>query len=146
MASERPQSFQNHARWVPLYHFVIAPILLANLIWSVILLARGPSWPTVLGVLVALALVGLFFFARIFALRVQDRLIRLEMQLRLQRILPPDLGARAVNLVSDQFIALRFASDAELPALVREVLEKNLTDRTEIKRKVRDWQADYLRA
>jgi hypothetical protein len=146
MASERPQSFQNHARWVPLYHFVIAPILLANLIWSVILLARGPSWPTVLGVLVALALVGLFFFARLFALRVQDRLIRLEMQLRLQRILPPDLGARAVNLVPDQFIALRFASDAELPALVREVLEKNLTDRTEIKRKVRDWQADYLRA
>ena len=146
MPDARPQSFANHARWVPPYHFVIGPILLVNAVWSVILLVRMPSWPTVLGMLVAFALVGVFLYARIFALRVQDRLIRLEMQLRLQRLLPPELAARAANLVPDQFIALRFASDAEMPALLREVLEKNLADRTEIKRKVRDWQADNLRA
>src|SRR5262249_36494884 len=115
------QSFQNHARWVPPYHFVIGPILLVNVVWSIIVLVRGPSFATVLGVLVALALVGVYLYARVFALRVQDRLIRLEMQVRLQRILPPELAARAVNLVPDQFIALRFASDAEMPALVREV-------------------------
>jgi len=145
MAAER-QSFANHARWVPPYHFVIGPILLVNVVWSIIVLARGPSFATVLGVLVALSLVGVFLYARIFALRVQDRLIRLEMQLRLQRLLPPELAARTANFVPDQFIALRFAGDAEMAALVREVLEKNLSDRTEIKRKVRDWQADNLRA
>jgi hypothetical protein len=146
MADARPQTFENHARWVPLYHFGIAAILLANLVWSVILLARAPSWPTLLGVLMALAFFGIYLYARIFALRVQDRVIRLEMQLRLQKILPPELAARCGSLLPSQFIALRFASDAELPALVREVLDQKLTDGTAIKRKIRDWQADYFRA
>ena len=146
MADRRPQSFENHARWVPLYHFGIPIILLANLVWAVILLARTPSWPTLLGVLMGLAFFGIYLYARIFALRVQDRLIRLEMQLRLQRILPPELAARTASLVPSQFIALRFASDAELPALVREVLDQKLTDGTAIKRKIRDWQADHFRA
>lgn len=146
MADERPQNFANHARWVPLYHFVIPTILLANLVWAVILLARMPSWPTILGVLMALAFFGIYLYARIFALRVQDRLIRLEMQLRFQRILPPELAARTSSLVPSQFIALRFASDAELPALLREVLDQKLTDGTAIKRKIRDWQADHFRA
>jgi hypothetical protein len=146
MAGEKTQSFANHVRWVPLYHFVIPSVLLANLVWSAILLARGPSWPTILGVLMALAFFGIFFYARFFALRVQDRVIRLEMQLRLQRVLPPELAARATRLAPNQFIALRFASDPELPALLREVLDQNLIDRTAIKRKVRDWQADDFRA
>jgi hypothetical protein len=146
MADQRPQSFENHARWVPLYHFVIPAILLANLVWAVILLARTPSWPTLLGVLMALAFFGIYLYARIFALRVQDRLIRLEMQLRLGRILPPELVERAASLLPGQYIALRFASDAELPALVREVLDQKLTDGTAIKRRIRDWQADHFRA
>jgi hypothetical protein len=72
--------------------------------------------------------------------------IRLEMRLRLEKLLPADLKGRIQNLTPDQFISLRFAGDEELPALVREVLEKNITDRKEIKRRVKNWQADHLRA
>jgi hypothetical protein len=81
-----------------------------------------------------------------FPLRVQDRVIRLEMSLRLASVLPPDLRARASVLRPGQLVALRFASDAELPGLVRQVLDENLTDRREIKKRIREWQADHLRA
>ncbi len=142
----KPQSFEAHARWVPLYHFGISTILLLNLGWSLYQAYRAFSWPTLLAVLMALAFFGLFFFMRIFALTVQDRVIRLEMRLRLERLLDADLKARILELTKDQLIGLRFAGDAELPALVREVLEKSITDRTEIKRRIRDWQTDHLRA
>jgi len=145
MAPATPQSFANHTRWVPLYHFVLSSILLVNLVWSLFQAYRNFSWPTLLAVLMALAYFGLFFFMRIFALTAQDRIIRLEMQLRLERLLAADLKPRISGLTKDQFISLRFASDAELPALVREVLEKNITDRKEIKSRIRDWQADHLR-
>ena len=140
------QSFENHTRWVPPFHFVVLPILAVNLVWSLYQLVKAPSWPTVLAVLMGFAFVGTALFARLFALAVQDRVIRLEMRLRLERLLPADLKSRIPDLSPDQFIALRFAGDAELPALVREVLDKNLTDRKQIKQKIRDWQADHLRA
>jgi hypothetical protein len=146
MATDQPQSFKNHARFVAPYHFVILPILAVNLFWSLYQLVKAPSWPTVLAVLMAFAFVGTALFARLFALTVQDRVIRLEMRLRLERLLPADLKARILDLSPDQFISLRFAGDAELPALVREALDKNLTNRSEIKGKIRDWQADHLRA
>ena len=81
-----------------------------------------------------------------FDCQVQDRVIRLEMQLRLQRILPDDLRARIGEITRGQFVALRFASDAELPALVRKVLDEKITDKKQIKMAVKDWQGDYLRA
>ncbi len=145
MATEAPQAFENHTRWVPIYHFAISTILLVNLVWSLYQAVRAFSWPTLLAALMALAFVGLFLYARTFALTVQDRVIRLEMRLRLERLLGADLKPRIPDLTKDQFVSLRFASDAELPALVREVLEKNVTDRKEIKRRIRDWQADHLR-
>ena len=145
MSSEKPQSYENHARWVPLYHFVLSTVLLANLVWSVCLLVRGFSWPTVLGVLVALALFGILFYARFFALRVQDRVIRLEMRLRLKDVLPADLQGRIAELTPDQLIGLRFAGDDEIAALAREALERNLT-RQQIKQKIRHWRADHYRA
>jgi len=82
---------------------------------------------------------------RIFALTAQDRLIRLEMRLRLKEILPNDLRGRILELTPDQLIGLRFASDAEMPDLVREVLTNGIQEREVIKRKIRDWQGDYLR-
>lgn len=141
-----PQSFENHARWVPMYHFALSAVLVVNLFWSLYQLVRGVSFPSVMGVLMALAFLVMFFYLRTFALAVQDRVIRLEMRLRLEKLLSADLKARIPGLTPDQFISLRFAGDEELPALVREVLEKNITDRKEIKRRVKNWQADHLRA
>jgi hypothetical protein len=146
MAEKVPQNYANHRRFIPLYHFVAFGILSANQIWAVVRLIRSPSWETGFGVLLAFALLVLFFFARVFALRVQDRVIRLEMRLRLQQILPGDLRSRIYDLTPDQLIGLRFASDAEMSDLVRDVLTNDIKDREVIKKKVKDWQGDYLRA
>jgi hypothetical protein len=86
------------------------------------------------------------FLARLFALAVQDRVIRLEEQLRYERMLPAELQARAGELTMEQIIALRFASDAELTALTRKVLEEKLTERKAIKQLVKNWKPDYWRA
>ena len=94
----------------------------------------------------ALALLVLAFSARIMALTVQDRVIRLEMQLRMQQVLPADLRARIPEFSTSQLVALRFASDGELPELAQKVLQDKLTDRTTIKKMIRDWQPDVLRA
>jgi len=88
----------------------------------------------------------MFFLARIFALTVQDRVIRLEMRLRLRDLLPADLQPRIPEFTRAQLVALRFAGDRELPALARRVLEERLTDRKAIKAMIVDWQADHLRA
>lgn len=141
-----PQNYSNHRRFVPLYHFGIFGLLVVNLLWSLVRVVKGFSFETAFGVLMALALLGLFFYMRIFALRVQDRVIRLEMRLRLKQVLPPDLAARIPELAAGQLIGLRFASDAELPELVREVLTNNIQNRDVIKKKIKNWQGDYLRA
>ena len=140
-----PQNYANHRRFVPLYHFVLFGVLVINLLWSVIRAVRQLSFDTVWGIVMALALLGISFYMRIFALTVQDRVIRLEMRLRLKKVLPEDLRVRILELSPGQLIALRFAGDAELPDLVREVLANDIQDRDVIKRKVRDWQADRLR-
>jgi len=144
--SNQKQSFEHHVRLVPPFHFGVLGILFINLVWSLYQLVKAFSWPTVLATLMALAFIGMAIFARVFTLTVQDRVIRLEMRLRLERLLSADLKGRIQDLTPDQFISLRFAGDEELPALVREVLEKNITDRKEIKRRVKNWQADHLRA
>jgi hypothetical protein len=87
-----------------------------------------------------------FLYARLFSLTVQDRVIRLEMRLRLERLLPPDLRSRIPEFTPAQFISLRFAGDDELPALARQVLDEKLSDRKTIKRRIKNWQADFLRA
>jgi uncharacterized protein DUF6526 len=145
MAKNVPQNFANHRRFVPLYHFVIFAVFAVNVVWSLIQLFRSPSWTTALNFAVAASLLVLFFFTRLFPLTVQDRLIQLEMRLRLKKILPPDLQSRILELDKDQLIALRFASDAELPDLVREALTNDIHDRDTIKKKIKNWQGDYLR-
>lgn len=147
MPSDSPvQNFKNHGRTFPPYHFVLVPLVLFNFVWTVVRLARHPSIDTGMGVVVAFCLVLLAFVARTFALRVQDRVIRLEMRLRLRELLPLDLVARIGEFTPGQLIALRFASDAELPALARKVLDERLNDRKAIKLLIKDWQGDYLRA
>lgn len=145
MVERQPQNFANHRRIVPLYHVGIFGVLAINLIWRLIQLVRWPSWPALLELAVAVALLGLSFYVRIFALTVQDRIIRLEMRLRLKEILPADLKGRINDLTRDQFVALRFASDAEMPDLMREVLTNNIGNRDEIKRRIKTWVPDNLR-
>jgi low affinity Fe/Cu permease len=145
MAEKPAQNYANHRRFVPLYHFVLFGVLVVNLLWAVVRAVRGFSFETGWGVVMALALLAIFFFMRIFALTVQDRVIRLEMRLRLKEVLPSELRSRIGELTPSQLIGLRFASDAEMPDLVREVLTNNIQEREVIKRKIRDWQADNLR-
>ncbi|MGH9491065.1 MAG: DUF6526 family protein [Terriglobales bacterium] len=140
------QSFKNHARFYPLFHYFVAPILLLNVVWWVVRVIRAVSFETVASLLVALALLGLAFAARVMALRVQDRVIRLEMRLRMQELLPPELRARIPEFTVDQLVALRFACDGELPGLAQMVLNEKLTQRKTIKKLVRDWQPDLIRA
>ena len=146
MAEMVPQSYANHRRFVPLYHFVSSAILIVNQVWSIVRLVRTPTWETGFGVLLAFALLCVFWFAREFPLKVQDRLIRLEMRLRLQQVLPADLRPRIMELTAPQLIALRFASDAEMTDLVRDVLANNIQERETIKKKIKNWQADNFRA
>jgi len=140
------QSFKNHARFVPAFHFFVAPVFILNIVWSVVRVVRSFSSGTIVSLLVAIALFVLAFTARIFALTVQDRVIRLEMRLRMQQMLPPDLTPRIPEFTVSQLVALRFASDAELPDLARKVLQENLTERKAIKTLVQNWQPDHLRA
>ncbi len=145
MPPQDAQTFENHARYLPLYHGVLFGILTINLVWLVVRIIRRPSVEAGVALLMALAFLLLFYYARRFALTLQDQMIRLEMRLRLAKVLPADLAQRIGELTVSQLIGLRFASDEELPELVRKVLTGGITDRTAIKRMVRNWQADDLR-
>lgn len=144
MAEKMPQTYDNHARFVPVYHYAMSLILLVNLGWSIWKLIGDFSFDTVLGVLMAATFIGMFYYLRTFPLTVQDRLIRLEMRLRLAEVLPDDLKPRIDELTVDQHVGLRFASDEELPELVRAALDEKL-GRGEIKKRIKTWVPDYVR-
>ena len=139
------QTYANHTRWHPLFHFFLVPIMSINLIWSIVLCYQYPGWTQCWWVVVSVALVVMMFLVRTNSLKVQDRLIRLEEELRCQRILPADLAQRAGAIGVRQVIALRFAPDEELEALVTEVVEGRLTKPAEIKRAIKAWRADTFR-
>jgi hypothetical protein len=147
------QNFANHGKIVPAFHFFLVPVLFFNLVSStywVYATARHawgafPIFHAILNLVFAIALIVLAFLARIFALGVQDRVIRLEERLRYQQLLPDDLKPRINEFTINQLVALRFASDAELPDLARKVLDSNLNSRKAIKQMIRNWRADYQR-
>ena len=141
------QNLSNHTKVFPPFHFFVLPILLINL--GVQIYWLKVFWITfsgVFGVLMALALILGFLSARRFALSVQDRVIRLEERLRYQRLLPADLEPRIEDFTVAQLVSLRFACDAELPALARKVLDEKMQERKTIKQLVKNWKPDYLRA
>lgn len=144
--SEPVQNYENHAKFVPVYHFVAFPLIVVNAGWRIYRAVIDPSADAVIAALTAVALIIVFFFARIFALRVQDRVIRLEMRMRLRDVLPLGLHVRINEFTTDQLVALRFASDAELSELAQMVLRDRIQDKKAIKRMIRDWQADHCRA
>ncbi|MGC2721192.1 MAG: DUF6526 family protein [Candidatus Acidiferrales bacterium] len=140
------QNFKNHAKFVPAFHYFVGPVFIANVVVWIIRLVRNPDFDHAFGVLVALALLVFSFVARTFALKVQDRVIRLEMRLRLRELLPADLQTRIKDFKVGQLVAMRFASDAELPGLARKVLDENITGQRDIKVLVQNWEPDHLRA
>lgn len=141
------QSFKNHVRFVPLYHFFALPMLVVNFGWSIYRwIAAGFSIGGLEWVLTSAALFFGVVYPRLFALNVQDRVIRLEERLRYERVLPEELRWRADELTVDQFVSLRFASDEELEKLMRKVLDGKLTERKAIKRLIKNWRPDSLRA
>lgn len=139
------QSYANHTRWSPVYHFFVSPVVglyVLAMLWAAV---RTPSLSTAADAVVALAIYAGLVMARVFALTVQNRLIRLEERLRLQRLLPGDQLEASARLTTRQLIALRFASDGELPGLVQRVLAGELAEPKAIKQAVREWRPDYLR-
>jgi len=141
------QNLRNHSKVVPIFHFFAIPVFIINFIWSLVRLRTLEfTFAGVFGVIFAAALVILVFEARLFALAVQDRVIRLEERLRYKQVLPADLQARVCELTINQIVALRFACDAELPELMRKVLDEKLTARKPIKQLIKTWRPDYQRA
>jgi hypothetical protein len=135
------QSFKSHTKWDPLFHFVISPILLVNVILAVRHAWAYPAYTTVVGVVLAIALFLLGFKMRLYSLKVQDRLIRLEERLRLQGQLAPEEVAR---LSESQLIGLRFAGDGEVAKLARKALADNWTQK-QIKAAIETWRPDHFR-
>jgi hypothetical protein len=141
------QSFANHVRWVPAFHYFVMPVMALNFGWSIYRWkVAGFSLDAFISVLTAAALLMLMAYARMFALKVQDRVIRLEERLRLEKLLPADLQPRIGEFTPGQLVAMRFASDAELAALARKVLTDNVRSARAIKQMVQTWRGDYLRA
>jgi hypothetical protein len=142
---EPTQNFSNHARWFPLYHFLVVPILWIYVVHTAIHLYRDFNFVHVAELIWVLAIATAAVTARMMAVKVQNRLIRLEMRLRLREVLPAPLVARIPELTVRQLIGLRFAGDAELPALVQRTLNGEFASAKAIKLAVTDWQPDHLR-
>jgi hypothetical protein len=140
------QNVRNHARVVPIYHIGVFFPFAANFFWSAYRLYTSPSGDTGIAFLLAIALLLMFVSVRSQILTVQDRVIRLEMRLRLARVLPPELQEHIPALTVPQLVALRFASDAELPELVQEVVAGRCATQKDIKARVKSWQGDWQRA
>jgi Family of unknown function (DUF6526) len=141
-----PQNYANHRRFFPLFHYVALPIFLANVVVVVAHAIRQPSAFNAWLVVLSIGLVSGIIAVRASALIVQNRLIALEMRLRLATSLAPDLRSRIPELHLRHLIGLRFAGDAELPGLVERCLRGELATTDAVKCEVREWRADYLRA
>jgi hypothetical protein len=144
MAEKIPQNFSNHARRDPPFHFFILPVFSLTVLMATVRLAMHPGMHSAWLVVFSLAALAAVFKMRLYAVKVQDRIIRLEERLRLAILLDKPLRARMGELSESQLVALRFASDAELPALMEAALSKKLSN-SEIKKAIRQWKPDYWR-
>jgi hypothetical protein len=144
--AQATQTYATHRRFVPGFHFFALPVLAANVVVTILRLVRDPGFETGWSVIVALALFLAIFLLRGMPLRAQDRIIRLEERTRLDRLVPADLRGRIGELTPGQLVAIRFAPDEEVPDLMRRTLNGELKTTNDIKRAVRNWRADHLRA
>jgi energy-coupling factor transporter transmembrane protein EcfT len=149
--AKTPQTFANHTRFDPPFHFFLIPVFALAVVFSLIFffahIGHRTVWENVhafLIVVFAFALLILMFKTRLYALKVQDRVIRLEERLRLMQLLPEPLRSRIPELTEGQLAGLRFASDAELPKLAERALNEKLS-RQDIKKSIQNWRPDYWR-
>lgn len=148
---DQPQTYANHGRLHPIYHLVILPLLFLNLIVSVIWLVHvvgtAPAWDLVLAsmdVVLAVVLILVATLMRMYPMKVQDRVIRLEERLRLYALMPEVWRHRIPELTEDQLIGLRFAPDEELPSLAERAITEKLS-RKDIKKAINRWRPDHWR-
>ena len=144
MAEKVPQSLANHTRFDPPFHFFILPVFAITVIVAIVNLVRYPSLQTAWLVVFTVAATTAVVKVRTYALKLQDRIIRLEERLRLAILVDKPLRAHIVELSESQLVGLRFASDGELPALTARALSEKLS-RAEIKKAVTQWRPDYWR-
>ncbi len=144
MVDASAQNFSNHIRYDPPFHFFILPVFAITLIATIVHLVRRPGLCSAWMVVFMLAAIFALFKVRLYALKVQDRVIRLEERLRLTAVLDASLRPRIGELAEAQLIALRFASDAELPALAARALNEKLAA-AEIKKSIQHWRTDEWR-
>ena len=151
MAEKKPQTFANHTRFDPPFHFFVAPVIGLGLILALIHFFAHfmhshfrENFHAFLLIVLALALLTWLLKTRLYAVKVQDRVIRLEERLRLTQLLSEPLRSRISELTEDQLIGLRFASDPEVPKLVERALQEKLT-RKQIKEAIQNWRPDYWR-
>lgn len=140
-----PQTYANHTRWHPLFHFLVLPVMILNFFWAVVVFVKAPDRNSGWWIVVSLALVLLTFFVRTNSLKVQDRIIRLEEKLRFEQLLSPALQQQCSGLRPGQIVALRFAPDEELEELVSAVVAGRLTRPADIKQAIKNWRSDTFR-
>src|SRR5580698_1229193 len=144
MSDSTPQSFKNHGRVDPPYHFITAAVLAVNLFIVCCFAWRNLNWFSEWLVILSIAAFIPVLKLRSYPLKVQDRVIRLEERLRLQALAPAEWHAQIYRLSEDQLIALRFAADDEVVELAKQALEENLT-RKQIKERIKTWRSDDWR-
>jgi hypothetical protein len=144
MAEPRVQNSKNHARLDPLFHLLVLPVALITVLVAAYQITQRQTLADAWFFILSLATLLAFLKIRTYALKVQDRVIRLEETLRMQRVLPEPLKARIGELTVSQLVALRFAPDAELTDLVEQTLANNLSNK-EIKSKIVTWRPDFFR-
>jgi len=144
MAEQKTQTFANHTRLDPLFHFFLLPIFAGSTFAAIYLFWQRPDWHTGWRFLLIAAATVAIFKMRLYSLKVQDRVIRLEERLRLASLLPEALRSRIPELTERQLIGLRFAPDSEVPRLAERALSEKLSQ-ADIKKSIKDWRPDYWR-
>ena len=143
--SQSDQNFKNHAKMVPAYHYWMTPMLVLPSLYLGYGVVTDFSFADLVTFIFSVGVVFAAFFARWFALGVQDRVIRLEERMRMEKLLPEDLKHRIPEVTTEQMIALRFASDEELTGLVFTALSEGISDRKTLKQAIKNWRADNQR-
>jgi hypothetical protein len=151
LSQRTPQTYANHTRFDPPFHFFLGPVFILGLVLSLVHFFYHfresdamDNFHSFLIIVLAIAMITLVLKFRLYALKLQDRIIRLEERLRLTQLLSEPLRSRIPELTEDQLIGLRFASDAEVPKLVERALNEKLK-RKDIKKSIQNWRPDYWR-